>query len=113
TSRLCRETSMPCASDVLLPSTLTRRRSGHRLLQVLVHLVEKPGGGEPFLIGADEQREVLGHKARLDRADGNLLQGGAEFRERGIIVEIGAMREPTRPGEDASDRLGRGLVAFL
>jgi len=35
----------------------------HRLLQVLVHLVEEAGGAEPLLIGADQERQVLGHEA--------------------------------------------------
>ena len=41
----------------------------HRLLQVLVDLVEEAGGGEPFLVGADQQRQVLGHVAGLDGVD--------------------------------------------
>src|SRR5262249_51878311 len=97
----------------LLSPVLACRHSRHRLLEVLVHLVEKAGGREPFLIGADEQREVLGHEAGLDRADGDLLQDRGEFRERGVIIELGAMREPPCPGEDRCDRIGRGLLALL
>src|SRR5947209_1502301 len=88
-------------------------RSRHRLLQVLIDLVEETGGGEPFLIGAHEQREVLGHKARLDGADRDFLQGRSEFRELGVVVEFGAMRGPARPGEYPGDRLGGGRLAPL
>src|SRR5260370_21172579 len=88
-------------------------RSRHRLLQVLIDLVEETGSGEPFLIGAHEQREVLGHKARLDGADRDFLQGRSEFRELGVVVELGAMCEPARPGEDRGDRIGGGLLPPL
>src|SRR5262249_42014047 len=70
-----------------LPSTshrcapLWRARLRHRPLEVLVDRVEKTGGGEPFVIGAHQQREVLGHETRLDRRDGHLLQGGGELRK--------------------------------
>lgn len=37
--------------------------SGHRLLQVLVDLVEETGGRKPWLVGADQERQVLGHEA--------------------------------------------------
>src|SRR5262245_65354023 len=53
--------------------------SGHRRFQVLVHLVEEPCGGEPFLVGADQEREVLGHVAGLDGVDRDLLQGRREL----------------------------------
>ena len=46
----------------------------HRLLQVLVDLVEEARGREPLLVGADQQREVLGHVAGLDGVDADLLQ---------------------------------------
>src|SRR5690606_28831048 len=47
----------------------------HRLFQVLVDLVEEAGGGEPLLVGADEEGEVFGHVARLDGIDAHPLQG--------------------------------------
>src|SRR5215471_20431582 len=50
-------------------------RSGrHRVLEVLIDLVEEAGGREPFLIGAHQQREVLGHQAQLDGVDRDLLE---------------------------------------
>ena len=36
-----------------------------------------------------------------------------ELRELGVVVELGAMREAARPGEDRGDRVGRGLLALL
>src|SRR5258708_6653852 len=80
----------------------------HRLLQILVDLVEEAGGGEPLLIGADQQRQVFRHKARFHRIDADLLQGGGELRQRRIVVELGAVRETARPGKDRGDRIGRG-----
>src|SRR5439155_5150809 len=38
----------------------------HRLLEVLIHLVEEPGRRQPLLVGADQDREVLGHEASFD-----------------------------------------------
>src|SRR5262249_59509489 len=63
----------------------------HRPLEILIDLVEETGGGEPFLIGAHQQRKVLGHKARLDGGDRDLLQGRSEFGERVVGVELSAM----------------------
>src|SRR3984957_9717943 len=72
----------------------------HRGFEVGVDLVEEAAGREPFLIGPDEEGEVLGHEARFDRADGDLFQGGGEFRQFRVVVELGAMGEPAGPGED-------------
>src|SRR5262249_18074593 len=88
-------------------------RSRHCLFQVVIDLVEETGGGEPFLIGAHQQRKVLGHKARLDGGDRDLLQGRSEFGERGVVIELGAMGEPARPGIDRGDRIGGRLLALL
>src|ERR1700751_4641393 len=85
----------------------------HRLLQIVVDLVEEAGGREPLLLGADEEREVFRHKAGLDRVDAYLLQGGRELGERRVVVELGAVGKPARPGEDRGDRVGRGLLALL
>ena len=76
-------------------------------------LVEELGRGEPLLIGADQDRQVLGHVAGLDRADRDLLEGRGKARQRVVVVELGAMREPARPGIDRGDRVGRGLLALL
>ena len=72
----------------------TQRRLRHRLLQILVDLVEEAFGGQPFLVGADQQRQILGHEAALDRVDADLLQRVRRtWPSAGIVVELGAMGE--------------------
>src|SRR5713226_5097268 len=50
----------------------------HRLGQVFRDLVEEAGGGQPALIGADQQREILGHEAGFDGLDADPFQGSCE-----------------------------------
>src|SRR6185312_11105675 len=78
----------------------------HGFLQVLVHLVEEAFGREPLLVGADEQRQILGHETAFDRIDANFLKRVREFVERRIVVEFGAMGKTARPGEDGGDGIG-------
>src|SRR2546430_7999435 len=78
----------------------------HRLRKVVRNLVEEAGGGEPALVGADQQRKVLGHGAGLDGVDADVLQRVGELRELHIVVELGAVGEATRPGEDRGDGVG-------
>ena len=59
----------PLCTILSIPPAGIGYGSRHRLLEVLVDLVEEAGGGEPFLVGADQQRQVLGHEAGLDRVD--------------------------------------------
>src|SRR6185437_10724543 len=42
-----------------------RPDSGHRLLQILVDLVEEALGRQPFLLRTDEKGQILRHVARL------------------------------------------------
>ena len=46
----------------------------HRLVKVLVDLIEEAFGGEVFLFGADERRQILGHEPRFHRIDAHCLQ---------------------------------------
>src|SRR5271165_7686514 len=85
----------------------------HRLLEILVDLVEEAGGREPFLLWPDKQRQILGHVSGFDRFDADLLEGLRELGELLIAVEFGAVGEAAGPGEDRGDRVGRGLAAFL
>src|SRR3954462_6383664 len=85
----------------------------HRLLEVLVNLVEEALGGEPLLVGAHQQRQVLGHVAGFHGGDADLLERIRELGERGVVVELGAMRQAPRPGEDGGHRVGGGLLALL
>src|SRR6516164_4862814 len=84
-----------------------------RLDEVVRDLVEEARGREPTLVGADEQGEVLCHVALLDRLHANLLERVGELAELRIVVELGAVGEAARPGEDRGDGIGRGLLAFL
>src|SRR5258708_4683371 len=86
---------------------------GHRLFQVLIDFVEEAFGGEPFLIWPHEQRQILGHKALFDGVDTDLLHGRGELGELVIAVQLGAMGEAARPGEDRSNGIGRGRLALL
>src|SRR5215470_8725132 len=64
----------------------------HRLLEILIDLVEESGGGEPLLVGAHQESQVLGHIAGLDGVDANPLEAVGELCQRGIVVELGAVR---------------------
>src|SRR5438045_1114027 len=86
---------------------------GHRLLQVLVDLLKKASGGEPLLVGVHEQGQILGHEARLDRVDGDLLQRRGKLGELRIAVELGAVSEAACPGVDRRDRVGGSLASLL
>src|SRR5215212_9148622 len=89
------------------------RSARHRFLEVLVDLVEEARGREPFLVGADEEGEVLRHEAGLDRVDAHRLERPGEPRELHVVVELGAVREAAGPGEDRRDGVRRGLLALL
>src|SRR3546814_5406439 len=85
----------------------------HLLFEILDDRLEEAFGGQPVLVGADQQREVLGHLAALDRRDADLFEIFGEFGQRGIIVELAAVLEAAGPGKDRRDRVGRGRLALL
>src|SRR6516162_9514795 len=87
--------------------------AGHRCLQIPVDLVEESGGRLPLLLGTDEYGQIFGHETGLDGSNRDLFQGRGEFRQRRIVVELGAVREPARPGENRGHRIGRGFAALL
>src|ERR1700722_14653934 len=95
------------------PRGRARERSVHRLLQIAVELVEELVGGEPRMIGADQDREVAGHVAAVHRVDANLFERLGKFDDVGRVVERAAILQPAAPGEDRGDRVGRGLLALL
>lgn len=64
----------------------------HLLLEIVVHLVEEAFGRQPFLIGTDKQREILGHESGLDRLHAHFFQRMGEFRQPIVRIELGAMR---------------------
>src|SRR4051812_34666628 len=86
---------------------------GHGFLEILINLVEEAFGREPLLIGADEKCEVLGHEALLHRVDTDLFHGRGELGQPVVVVQLGAMRQPARPGEDRGDGIGRSGFALL
>src|SRR5690606_19266945 len=86
---------------------------GHLLLQVLVQRGEEFLGGQPLLVLADEQRQVLGHLAALDGLDDDLLQGLGEAHDLRGGVELAALLQAAGPGEDRGDRVGGGRLALL
>ncbi len=57
-------------------------------LQVLVDLVEEGGGREPRLIGADEQRQILGHEAGFDGVDADLFERAANFASSALSSSL-------------------------
>src|SRR5690242_3279429 len=77
------------------------RTSGRlqRLLEVLGDLVDEALGGQPALLVADEEGQVLGHRAALDGVDADLLQRLGELGQRLVAVELGAVFETAGPGE--------------
>ena len=85
---------------------------GHRLLEILVDRGQELLRGLELLSPADEQRQVFGHLAALDRLDADLLEGRGELRHLGRLVHPPAGGEATGPGEDRGDRVGRGRFAL-
>ena len=92
---------------------LLRQRSAIAALEVLADRLEELLGGHPRLLGADEDREVLGHLAALDRLDADPLERLGEAHDLGRVVELAAIFEAAGPGEDRGDRVGRGRLALL
>src|SRR5919108_5686245 len=75
--------------------------------------IEELPRGQPGLVRPDQQREVLGHPAALDRLDTDPLKGRGESLDLGRAVELAAIGQGAGPGEDRRDRVGRGLLALL
>src|SRR6185369_16953691 len=87
--------------------------SSHSLLQVLINLIQEAFRRQPFLVGADEQRQILGHVTLLHGRDTDFFHGMGELGELVIAVQLGAMGETPRPGKDRSDGIGRSALALL
>src|SRR3546814_16759157 len=84
----------------------------HLLFEILDDRLEEAFGGQPVLVGADQQREVLGHLAALDRRDADLFEIFGEFGQRGIIVELAAVLEAAGPGKRSEERtVGKECVS--
>lgn len=50
------------------------------------------------VLGANGQ--VLGHFARLDRCDANVLESGAELFQVGVVVNLGTVGQTAGPREN-------------
>ena len=74
--------------------------SAHSFLEVFVDFFEEAGGGEPFLLRPDEEREVFRHIAALDGFDDGFFQCGREFDQLRIVIELATVREAPAPCED-------------
>src|SRR3954463_1053862 len=98
---------------VTLTASAISGSTPHRGLQTLVHRGEEVLGGEKVLVGADEQREVLRHLARLDGLDAHALERLAELGDLGCLVEPAARLQGAGPSEDGCDRIRRGGLALL
>src|SRR5689334_23227499 len=68
-------------------------RSTTRGLEVLVERGQELLGGLERRVPVDEQRQVLGHLAALDRADDHLLELVGELGDGGGAVELPAVGE--------------------
>src|SRR5690606_8763984 len=86
---------------------------GHGLVQVFGDLVEEALGGQPALLVADPQRQVLGHVAALDGVDDDLLERLGEGDQLLVAVQLAAVLEAARPSVDRGDRVGRGGLPLL
>src|SRR4051794_8651889 len=97
-------------------ATSCRRRLaavGHLRFEVPDDRLEELLGRHPRLLGADEDREVLGHVAGLDRLDAYAFQRLGEAHHIWRVVELAAKLETAGPGEDRGNRVGRRRLALL
>src|SRR5438477_12198233 len=85
----------------------------HSLLQVGVQLVEELVGGEPWMVGADQDRKIARHFSALDRIDADPFEGFGKANDIGGVVERAAIPQAARPGKYGGDRIGRGLLTLL
>src|SRR5450830_2052424 len=81
--------------------------------EVLVECGEEGLGRQPRGVGPDEEREVLGHLAALDRRDDDVLERLGKPRDLGRPVQLAAVLEPAGPREDRRDRVRRRRPARL
>src|SRR3546814_12301860 len=69
--------------------------------------------GQPRLLVADQDREVLGHVAALHGVDADLFQSLGELLQLRRAVELAAIPETAGPGEDRRDGVRGRLLALL
>ena len=72
----------------------------HRGVEVSGDFFQESGGGQPLLIGANQKREIFGHKAGFDGINDDFFQCVRECHQLCVVVEFGAVLEATGPSED-------------
>ena len=70
-------------------------------------------GNMGLLVSVDANREILGHEAALHSLDANGLEVVCEDGKGLVVVQLGPVLQPARPGVDGGDRVGRGLLPLL
>src|SRR5690606_15389478 len=116
TRRLILTTSPVSAWRTSRRAALMRSSSGpsaHFRLEILHDRLEELFGRHPRLIGADQQREILGHLAAFYRVDAHLFERFGKADDIGCVVETAAIDQAARPREDRCDRVGRSGLALL
>ena len=83
------------------------------LLQVFVDLGEEALRCVPFLVRADQDRQILGHVPGFDGLHTNALKRVREVDQRLVIVQLAAMGQAPRPGKYGRNRIGAGFLALL
>ncbi len=82
-------------------------------MQALIQHVQKSIGGEPLLIGTDQQRQVFGHGSAFNRFNTYPFKGCCKFRQLRVFVQGSAMGQAPGPGKDRGDGVGGGFLARL
>jgi hypothetical protein len=65
------------------------------------------------VIGADQDRQIAGHIARLHGLDADLFESLTELHHVRHIVEGAAVFEVTGPSKNRGERIDRGPFALL
>src|SRR5260221_8831216 len=108
-----RQTTQPVRQPSAPATIKWRLPLGHLGLEVGVERCQEIFRVQEGLLGIDQDREILGHLAALDRLDTDLLERVGELHHVGRAVERAAVLQSLRPGEDRSNRVGRGRPALL
>ena len=92
--------------DAIAPLSSDKSVLGEAGGEVGVQRGEELLGGLPWLVGANEHGEILGHGAALHRFDDHVLQRLSEVNHLRCVVELAPVLQAAGPGVDGSDRVG-------
>lgn len=84
----------------------------HFGFEVGIERIEKLLGGEPSLLFADQNCQVLGHLAAFNGFDADFFQGVSKPNHVRGAIEFAAIFKPLAPRENRRDRIGRGRLAL-